>query len=106
MGLERIGLVGLVAGVVLGGLVATTGCVGSDDTVSGGEEAELQSGRFHHRHRVPDAGGATGGATAGTNGGTAGTNGGTAGTNGATAADCDVCTKAQQCCFAVGVQSC
>jgi hypothetical protein len=111
MRLERIGVVGVVAGVVLGGLVATAGCEGTDDTISGEEEAELQSrGRFHRRPRVADAGGVTG--AAGTNGGAAGTNGGTAGTNGGTAADggtvadCDVCTQAQQCCSAVGVQSC
>jgi hypothetical protein len=114
MGRERIGLVAVVvAGVVLGGLIATAGCDGVDDTVSGGDEAELQlGGRFHHRHRVPDAGAVTGGATAGTNGGTVGPTGGPVGPTGGPAVDagtvagCDVCTKAQQCCFAVGVQTC
>ena len=43
---ERIGVVGAIAGVVLGGLVAAAGCVGADDEVSGGDEAELQSGVF------------------------------------------------------------
>jgi hypothetical protein len=100
MGRERIGLVAVVAGVVLGGIVATAGCEGAnDDTVSGGDEAELQGGgRFHHRHSVPDAGGVTGGGTAGTKGATA--------ADGGAVADCDVCTQAQQCCFAVGVQTC
>ena len=36
---ERIGVVGAIAGVVLGGLVAAAGCVGADDEVSGGDEA-------------------------------------------------------------------
>jgi hypothetical protein len=99
MGLERIGLVGVVASVVLGGLVATSGCEGVDDTVSGGQESELHGGgRFHRRHPVPDTGGVTGSGTAGPNS--------RAAADGGAVADCDVCTQAQRCCFAVGVQSC
>lgn len=113
---ERIGMVGAIAGVVLGGLVAAAGCVGADDEVSGGDEAEaeLQSGfGFHRPHRRRDAG-TVGTGVAGTTGGGAGpvtgaggtTGGGTAGTNGTTGgdavADCDICTQAQQCCEALG----
>ena len=57
MQLERIGLVGAIAGVVLGGLVAVAGCEGADDAVSGPDEAELHGGfQFHHGHRGRDAG--------------------------------------------------
>ena len=112
---ERIGVVGAIAGVVLGGLVAAAGCVGADDEVSGGDEAELQSGfAFHRPHRRRDAGtveqrrggndgrwswtgdrrrGTTGGGTAGSSGATA--------VDGGSVADCDICTQAQQCCHAV-----
>jgi len=110
----RIGVGGAIAGVVLGGLVAAGGCVGTDDEVSGGDEAEaeLQSGfSFRRPHRRRDAG-TVGTGVAGTTGGGAGpatggtTGGGTAGTNGATGgdavADCGICTQAQQCCEALG----
>jgi hypothetical protein len=109
---ERIGVIGAIAGVVLGGLVATAGCVGADDEVSSADGAELHGEfGFHRRHHRPDAGNV--GGVAGTTGGGAGpvtggtTGGGTAGTNGATAvdggavADCDICTKAWQCCNVV-----
>jgi len=117
---ERIGVVGAIAGVVLGGLVAAAGCVGADDEVSGGDEAaaELQSGfSFHRPHRRHDAGTVSTG-VAGTTGGGAGPvtgaggtiGGGTAGTNGVTGgaavADCDICTQAQQCCDALGLTNC
>lgn len=93
MRLKRIGWMGAVAGVVFGGLVAVAGCVGADDTVSGGDQAELQSGfRSHRRHRGPDAGSA---GTTGTTGTTSIT------TDGGAVTDCDVCTQAQQCCEAV-----
>ena len=91
MQLERIGVVGAIAGVVLGGIFAAAGCEGADDPVSGPDEAELHGGsRFHHVHRGNDAGSA----------GSVGTNGnGTA--DGGAVADCDVCTQAQQCCDVV-----
>lgn len=100
MQLERIGLVGAIAGVVLGGLVAAAGCEGADDAVSSPDEAELQGGsRFHHGHRARDAG-SVGGSVAGsvgtTGGGTGVVTGGTP--DGGAVADCDVCTQAQQCC--------
>ena len=54
MQLERIGVVGAIAGVVLGGLVAVAGCEGADDAVSGPDQAELHGGsRFHRGHRAP-----------------------------------------------------
>ncbi len=86
MQIGRIGLMGAMAGVVLGGLVAAAGCDGADDAVSGGDESELHGGSpFRHRHPRPDAGG-----VGGTSGGAPGT--------GAPATDCDICTQAQQCC--------
>ena len=98
MQLERIGVVGAIAGVVLGGIVAAAGCEGADDTVSRPDEAELLGGsRFHHGHRARDAasvGGSDGSV------GSVGTNGNVAGDGGAVA-DCDVCTQAQQCCDVV-----
>ena len=91
MQLERIGLVGAIAGVVLGGLVAAAGCEGADDAVSGPDEAELHgSSRFHQRHTGQDGGSV----------GSAGTNGNGA-ADGGSVADCDVCTQAQQCCDVV-----
>jgi hypothetical protein len=104
MQLERIGLVGVIAGVVLGGIFAAAGCEGVDDPVSGPDEAELHGGsRFHHVHRVPDAGivggGGSGGSVGTTGGGTGVVTGGTA--DGGAVADCDVCTQAQQCCDVV-----
>jgi hypothetical protein len=97
MHIERIGVVGLVAGVMLGGIVAMAGCEGADDAVSGGDEEEVQSGfRLHRRHRGADAGsvaGTTGGAT----GGAGGTNGAVAPGGGAVA-DSDICAKAERCC--------
>ena|SRR5436190_3857750 len=116
MGLGRIGVVGAVAGVVLGGLVAVAGCEGAGDATSGGDEAELHGGfPSHQRHHGKDAGsvgggvaGTAGGGTGGVTGGTTG--GGTAGTNGTPAADggglaeCDVCTQAKQCCDVVQVE--
>jgi hypothetical protein len=91
-----MGLMGMVAGVVLGGIVATAGCEGADDDIGPERQAELRSGfRFHHRHGGPDAGTVGGGV-----GGAAGAGGaaGTTGRGGAVADDCDVCTQAQQCC--------
>ena len=98
---ERIGLVGAIAGVVLGGLVAVAGCEGADDAVSGPDEAALHGGfRIHHGHRGPDAGIVGGGGSAGaTGGGTGVVTGGTP--DGGAVADCDVCTQAQQCCDVV-----
>lgn len=92
MQFERISLVGAIAGVVLGGLVAAAGCEGADDAVSGPDEAALHGGsRFHHGRPGHDAG------SVGTTGGGAGVvTGGT--TGGGAVADCDVCTQAQQCC--------
>jgi hypothetical protein len=114
----RMGVVGAVAGIVLGGLVAVAGCEGAgDDAVSGGNEAELHGGSpYHRRHRGPDAG-SVGGSVAGTTGGGTGgitggaTGGGTPGRNGATTADggtvadCDICTQAQKCCEVVQVEN-
>jgi hypothetical protein len=100
MRIERISLVGALAGIVLGGLVAV-GCDGADDTVSAGDEAALHSGfQFHRRHRGADAGSA-GGSVAGTTGGGSGVEGATGTTGRAPSTDCDVCTQAQQCCEAV-----
>jgi hypothetical protein len=119
MQLKRIGLIGAIAGAVLGGLVAVAGCDGTDDAVGGQDQGELHGGfPFHHRHRGQDAGsvggaGASGGASGGVTtgggmgvvtGGTTGGSAGTAGTGGAdrgAVADCDVCTQAQQCCEVV-----
>jgi hypothetical protein len=115
MRVERIGLVGAIAGVVLGGIIAAAGCEGGDDAVSGSNEAELYGGaRFHHGHRGNDAGSVagstgtpaggmgvvTGGTTGGGSAGSVGTNGNGAADGGAVA-DCDVCTKTQQCCDVV-----
>lgn len=98
MQLERIGVVGAIAGVVLGGIVAAAGCEGADDAVSGPAEAELHGGsRFHHGHRARDAG-SVGGSDGSV--GSVGTNGNGAADGGADA-DCDVCTQAQQCCDVV-----
>jgi hypothetical protein len=112
MRVERIGLVGAIAGVVLGGLVAAAGCDGTGDTVSAPDEAELHGGfRFHRGHFGRDAG-SMGGGVAGTTGGGMGvvTGGGSAGTSGNGAADggavadCDICTQAKQCCDVVQTQ--
>jgi hypothetical protein len=110
MRLERIGLL-VAASVVLGGLAVTAGCDGGEDALDDGEPA-ISAGdlRVRRHHRGRDGGGAagtTGAGTAGdTGGGTAGnTGGGTAGTSGGggdgAPADCNLCTKAQQCCEAV-----
>ena len=99
MQLDRIGLVGAIAGVLLGGLVTIAGCEGADDEVGGGQ-AELRGGYpFHHWHRMPDAGSA-GGSVGTSTGGSAGTSGISAPDGGAIA-DCDICTQAQQCCETV-----
>ena len=96
MQLERIGLVGAIVGVVLGGLVAAAGCEGAGDAGIGGDEAALHGGGpFHRGHRGHDAGGAGATATAGTTGSSA--------ADGGAVADCDTCTKAQQCCDVVEV---
>lgn len=99
MRIGEIGFLGVVAGVVLGGIVATTGCEGADDGVTGEERGELRGGfRFHHRHDRPDAGSDAGAVV----GGDAGTTGGGSGAvTGGTTTDCDICTRAQQCCEAV-----
>ena len=102
---ERIGVVGAIAGVVLGGIIATAGCMGDDEPVTTPDGAALQVGfGFHRRHHSPDAG--TVGGVAGMSGSGAGpATGGTTGpgttVNGGAAADCDVCTTAQQCCNVV-----
>ena len=111
MKIERIGWVGAIAGVVLGGLIATAGCDGAGDAVSGADDAELHGGfQFRHGHRRVDAGGVDTGGVAGTTGtGTTGTGTGTTGTgttgagtaDGGAAPDCDICTQAQQCCDVV-----
>jgi hypothetical protein len=115
MRLERIGLLGVISGMVLGGLVAGPGCGGSDDTVSGGDQEGLSGGfLYHHRHRVRDAGSVggspVGSVDGGTQPGTGGTiGGGTGGTTGSgpvgggVAEDCGICTEAQQCCDVVEV---
>ena len=91
MRIERLGLVGAIASVVLGGIIAATGCQGGDDAVSGSDEAELHGGaRFHHGNRGHGAG-------------SVGTNGNGAADGGAVA-DCDICTKTQQCCDVVTSQ--
>jgi hypothetical protein len=119
MRLERIGLL-VAAGFVLGGLAVTAGCDGGEDALDDGEPALSASDlRVPWHHRGRHGGGAagttgsgtagnTGAATAGNTGAaTAGNTGaattGTAGGagNGSTTADCDLCTKAQQCCQAV-----
>ena len=122
--MERLRFVGAIAGVVLGGVIAATGCQGADDGVSGSDEAALHGGaRFHHGNRGHGAGGVAGStATPGggmgvvtggtTGGGSAGSVGsvGSVGTNGSGAADggavadCDICTKTQQCCDVVTSQ--
>ena len=110
MRLGRIGFVGAIAGVVLGGFVMTAGCDGVDDSASTENQGELHRGFWSHRgHRGQDAG--TVGGAAGTTSGGEGTGGatgtGTAGQSGATTVDggttwdCDVCTQAQACCQAV-----
>jgi hypothetical protein len=116
MRLERIGLVGAIAGVMLGGLVSVVGCEGADDAATVGDEAELHGGvPFHHRHRGQDAGRVDGGAAGGTTGtGTSVVTGGTTGggsagatgsgvTDGGAVADCEICTQAHQCCLAVEI---
>ena len=106
MQLGRMGLVGAIAGVVLGGLFAAAGCEGVDDEVSSADQAELHGGYWsHRRHRGPDAGSV--GGTAGTTGGGGVTGGAPGGRSGATTVDagaptdCDICTQAQACCIAV-----
>jgi hypothetical protein len=111
MRIERMGLVGAIAGVLLAGFVAAAGCEGSDDddAVGGGEQAELRGGFRFPRHRANDAG-SVGGGAGGTTGG--GVGGGAGGTNGATApdggaaADCEMCAKAQRCCAVVEGRVC
>ena len=109
MRLGRIGLVGAIAGAVLGALVAMAGCDGTGDAVSGQDQGELHGGfGFHHGHRGRDAG-SVGGGAAGSGGASGGvtTDGGqgvgpaapTGG--GSTVADCEICTQAQACCLAV-----
>jgi len=107
---KRIGFLGAAAGVLLGGLVAgTAGCVGADDSVSGGEEAELRGGfPVHRRHFGRDAGspGGSVGGTADGGGAPVGGGGSTGSASGSTdsgvpAADCEVCAQAYRCCAAV-----
>ena len=107
MQLERIGFVGVVAGVLLGGLVAGAGCEGADEGVSAPGEAELRGGfPFHHRRPGHDAG-SVGGDAGGMPGGGAGPigSGGADGTGsgpaGTAPADCDICSQAKQCCSVV-----
>jgi hypothetical protein len=101
----RMGVVGAIAGVALGGIVATAGCMGADEEVTTADKAELHEGfGFHRRHHSPD-GGNVGGAAGMTGAGAGPVTGGTTGPgttdNGGAAADCDVCTTAQQCCNVV-----
>ena len=113
MRIERMSLVGAIAGVVLSGLVAAApGCGGSDDNyaVGGEEQGELRGGfRSHRRHRANDAGivGSGAGGTAGgaTGDGAAGANGTTA-PDGDAVANCAMCAKAQQCCAVVENRVC
>jgi len=103
MRFERISLVGAIAGVVLGGLVAVAGCGGHYDTGGGADAAELHGGfPFQHRHHGHDAGSVGGsiGGSAGGAGGAGGMMSVTSGTGGAIA-NCDLCTQAQQCCDVV-----
>jgi len=102
MRVERMGLVGAVAGVVLGGFVAVGGCEGSDMGTAVAEQGELHGRPVFHGRRGRDAGGVadagTGGVTGGPAGvGTVGTDG-PAATDGGSIADCGICTQAKQCC--------
>src|SRR3954452_13854760 len=102
---ERMGVVGAIAGVVLGGMVATAGCMGDDEPVTTGDAAALHEGfGFHRRHHSPDAG-SVGGAAGMTGGGAGPVTGGTTGpgttVTGGAATDCTICTQAQQCCNAL-----
>jgi hypothetical protein len=96
----------VVAGVVLGGLVAMPGCGTEEDALDDGDDVTASDGLRFHRHRrdaggTPGTtGGGTGGVTGVTGGATAGTNGGGAGDDGV-AASCEVCTKASECCAVV-----
>jgi len=96
MRIGRSGFLGAVAGVVLGGIVATAGCEGADDEGSSEQQAELRGGfRFHHGHRGRDAGSVDGGAAGATGVGPGAVTGAAADAGAAT--DCDVCTRAQEC---------
>ena len=105
MRFERIGVL-VVAGVMLGGLVAMPGCGTEEDALDDGDDLgavsdDLRFRRHHHRRDAGGTSGTTGGGTGGITGGaTAGTNGGGSGVTGG-AATCDICTKANQCCTVV-----
>jgi hypothetical protein len=100
---ERSGVVGAIAGVVLG-IVATAGCMGDNDPGTTADAGELQGFGYHRRPHRPDAG-SVGGVAGMTGGGAGPITGGTTGPgttgNGGAAADCDICTTAQQCCNVV-----
>jgi len=105
MQLGRISFAGMVAGILLGGLVTAAACDGTDDSLdSTSGEAELRgSFPFHRRHPGHDAGsvgGAPGGGTAPVGSGGVASPGNPPADGGA-AADCDICTQAQACCNAV-----
>lgn len=102
MRLERIGLMGALAGVVLAGLVTGSGCDGApdDDGVSRAGQAELRSAfpvhRLHPMHDAGSVGGIPGGAT-----GTSGSGGSAPADGGIVASDCDICGQAYRCCAVV-----
>src|SRR4051794_21587364 len=108
MRVERMGMVGAVAGVVLGGFVALGGCEGTDPGTGVAEEGELHGRPGFHGRRPSDAGGVADAASAGTGGITGGpgdasnvrTDGAVA-TDGGSITDCGICTQAKQCCEAV-----
>ena len=66
-------MVGAVAGVVLGGFVAVTGCEGSDTGTGVAEQGELHGRPAFHGRRSRDAGGVADAATADSGGVTGGT---------------------------------
>jgi hypothetical protein len=107
MQMGRIGLLGAIAGIVLGGFVMTAGCDGADDSVSSNEQGELQRGFWSHRRHRGHYAGTVAGTTGGGEGSGGATGTGTAGRSGATpadggtVADCNICTQAQACCQAV-----
>jgi hypothetical protein len=87
-----------LAGILLGGLVATTGCGDAeiDDTVA--EDVALPgTPAFHSRRHFRGRTGMAGNTGAGGGGSSVG------GDAGAPVTSCEVCTKAQQCCDAANV---
>lgn len=102
--MQRKGMVfgGLVASVLLGGLVAGAGgCAGPDDAVSSADQAELRGGfPVHRRHFGHDAGSAGALPDGGAGPGDSGTTSSPADA-GAPATDCDVCAQASRCCSVV-----